>query len=121
MTHTTLLIFAAIVLSCAQAFDVEPRIEQGENAQRGQFPYYALLNTITFDYNLTCGGTLISNQWVVTSAACLYGSYRVEVHLGALKTNDVTEKGRVIVTTINQQDIIMHPSYVDIVDIVLKK
>lgn len=123
MTHTkfALLILAAIILSCAQAIDVEPRIEQGENAQRGQFPYYALLNTITYENNQTCGGTLISNQWVVTSGHCLYGAYRVEVHLGSLKTNDIAEKGRVIVTTVNQQDIIMHPNYVDIVDIVLKK
>lgn len=120
-TKFSSLIVAAALLFAVSAFDIGPRIEGGENAARGQFPFYALLNIITFERNYTCGGSLISNQWVVTNAHCLNGAYKVEVHLGSLKTNDVNEEGRVTVTTVKQQDIMMHPNYVDIVDLVLQK
>lgn len=120
-TKFILLTVAAVAMSTVCAFDIEPRIEGGENAVQGQFPFYALLNIITFEGNYTCGGSLISNQWIVTTAHCLNGAYRVEVHLGSLKTNEANEKGRVTITTIKQQDIILHPNYVDIVDLFLRK
>lgn len=120
-TKGILLAVAAAVPSTVSAFDIEPRIEGGEISAQGQFPFYALLNILTFERNYTCGGSLISNQWVVTSAHCLYGAHHVGVHLGSLRTNDVNEKGRVTITTSRQQDIIMHPNYVDILDLVLQK
>lgn len=91
-TKFSLLVMAAVLLYTVSAFDIEPRIEGGENAARGQFPFYALLNVGTYERNYTCGGSLISNQWVVTNANCLYGAYKVEVHLGSLNTNEANDK-----------------------------
>ena len=45
------------------------RITNGNPANRGQFPWQAAL---IIDNNYFCGGSLISNLWVLTAAHCVY-------------------------------------------------
>lgn len=119
-TKFALLFVAAVMLSTLSAFDIEPRITGGEEAVRGQFPFYALLNAEADGYNYTCGGALISNQWVVTSGHCLNGAAKIHVNLGSLKTVDESEEGRIVVTATNF-DVVYHPNFIDIVDLMLTK
>ena len=43
------------------------RITGGSTASRGQFPWQVAL---TIDAAYFCGGSLISNRWVLTAAHC---------------------------------------------------
>ena len=43
------------------------RLSGGQNAVRGQFPWHA---GIIIDNSRFCGGSLISNIWVLTAAQC---------------------------------------------------
>lgn len=70
-TSSILLFVAACLLSTCAAFDfndieIDTRVVQGENATRGQFPFYVLLKVKMAQGTAACGGSLISNEYVVT-------------------------------------------------------
>lgn len=98
---------ALLAASCAYSIsdseiDLEPRIVNGKPAARGQFPFYALLKiSFTSGREGLCGGSLITNQWVLTAAHCvtIRGETlnRIDVHLGALNATDLNEEGHVVV------------------------
>lgn len=106
-----LLAVTVATLATVRTFDIEPRISHGKNANSGQFPFYVHLevNLGPKGYSI-CGGSLISKQWVVTSAGCLDDSIGVNVHLGSLRPANVTEEGRVIVK-VSKSEIFRHPKY----------
>lgn len=70
-TSSILLFVAACLLSTCAAFDfndieIDTKVVQGENATRGQFPFYVLLKVKMAQGTAACGGSLISNEYVVT-------------------------------------------------------
>lgn len=103
----------ACVLACANIasaqLNLNARIVNGQPSDPGQFPYQALLFwDRTHDWTY-CGGSLISDQWILSAAHCFNDVQSpIEVHLGALKTLDRNEEGRVIQNTTT---IIIHPDY----------
>jgi secreted trypsin-like serine protease len=72
------------------------KIVGGETAERGQFPYQALLVVNTILGKAVCGGCLLSDEWVVTAGHCLAGAMSVDVHLGAQSFKNHNEEGRVV-------------------------
>lgn len=76
-------------LLTACAYEIQPRIVQGLTAMRGQFPFFAFLR-IRYPSRLSsCGGALISNQWILTGAHCLKFALSVQVNLGSSGVRDI--------------------------------
>lgn len=110
-----LSVFAVSAIAHGKVFrdvddlDTTTRIIGGRDSRRGQFPHQVLL-IIHLATNQTslCGGSLLSNLWVLTAGHCVDGARSFDVHLGALNTRNFTEPGRVVRTTNTS---ILHPGY----------
>uniref|UniRef100_A0A9L0KFI6 trypsin n=1 Tax=Equus asinus TaxID=9793 RepID=A0A9L0KFI6_EQUAS len=95
-------------LSVASSTDDDDKIVGGYTCQANSVPYQVSLNV---GYHI-CGGSLISNQWVVSAAHCyqqvvILSSSRFQVRLGEHNIA-VTEGNEQF---INSAKVIRHPSY----------
>jgi len=101
----------ANMLDVSNLSDMSTRIVNGFNSTRGQFPHQVLI-LITLGENQTslCGGSLISNLWVVTAAHCTVSGVSFQIHLGAHSLRNFQEEGRVI-QTVNASNSFVHPEY----------
>lgn len=113
--YLVLGVIAFVVAANAKAvkdvndIDLVTRIVNGQNSTRGQFPHQALLFLrVASGGQGVCGGSLISDRWILTAGHCVDGVVSFEVHLGALVTRDRNETGRVILQTNTS---ILHPYY----------
>lgn len=103
------------LVSDGSGFTIQPRIIHGTSSERGQFPYYALLKMIIKDagndpFEAICGGTLLNDQFVLTSATCIERAISLQVDLGSHKMNQTNEKGRKSYS-INLEQIHFHPEF----------
>ncbi|XP_030567789.1 brachyurin-like [Drosophila novamexicana] len=74
------------------------RITSGQDAARNQFPYQAGLLLYVAGGAAWCGGTLISNRYVVTAAHCTDSlTTGVDVYLGAWDRTNAKEEGQQII------------------------
>jgi len=55
--------------------DTEAKITGGSNAAISDFPWQVFLEA----ENFTCGGSIISNQWIITAAHCTRDDYNVKI------------------------------------------
>ncbi|KFB35226.1 hypothetical protein ZHAS_00001352 [Anopheles sinensis] len=99
-----------IELESNNCTNVVQLIAGGEPARKGEFPHHALLGFIKHgtysDYEFKCGGTLISNQHVLTAAHCFKENIPKVVRLGAyslLESYDAYD--------VDIEGFLQHPSY----------
>merc|ERR1719188_596850 len=104
------------------------KIVGGMETQINEYPWMALLRRIfSEDGRFFCGGSLISENWVLTAAHCLRGTLKpdsVEVRLGEHSRTSNNETSLTI--NIMAAVIIIHPDHyksldVDVNDIALVK
>lgn len=89
--------------------ELATRIVNGFNSTRGQFPHQVLIFlNLPEGRQGVCGGSVISNDWILTAGHCVDGVESFEVHLGALETRNFTERGRQIRRTNTS---VLHPYY----------
>lgn len=87
----------------------EGRITNGELAKPGLAPYQVGLSLVFPDFSAWCGGTLISDRWILTAAHCTDGAIGVTVYLGATDIRNDKEKGQQRIYATN---IVVHAGWV---------
>lgn len=94
MFRAKFLLLSVVAALAAAEYEFKPRIVQGHDATRGQFPFYVLLEVRILGEYVDCGSSLISNEWVLTAAHCVHDALYLNVHLGTLRSLDKDEPGR---------------------------
>ncbi|XP_066579294.1 tryptase beta-2 [Amia ocellicauda] len=86
----------------------------GHNARKGEFPWQAYLKISLKNrpgYIITCGGSLISQRWVLSAAHCFDSPHTLRnsvVNLGAYKLSNSTLGEQ----TLHMKRLIVHQKYV---------
>uniref|UniRef100_A0A3Q2H2H2 trypsin n=1 Tax=Equus caballus TaxID=9796 RepID=A0A3Q2H2H2_HORSE len=97
-----LLIFLALLgAAVASSTDDDDKIVGGYTCQANSVPYQVSLNV---GYHI-CGGSLISNQWVVSAAHCYQSRFQVRLGEHNIAVTEGNEQ------FINSAKVIRHPSY----------
>lgn len=87
------------------------RIIAGTVARPNEFPWQALLLFRSgSSLRMFCGGSLISNQWVVTAAHCIFSGISTSNLYIDLGNHDVTTAGSPL-QRLRSNQIVVHPSY----------
>ncbi|XP_063592006.1 serine proteinase stubble-like [Penaeus indicus] len=97
---------------CGRPFTRTPRIVGGKRASFGQFPWQASVRVWRKSSNIhACGGSVLTNQWVVTAAHCVHKERtdEVTVVLGEHDLETIDEPYDFIESRV--EAIIRHPNF----------
>ncbi|XP_060535312.1 chymotrypsin-2-like [Cylas formicarius] len=99
------------VVAGAPRHDVSPKIINGTNANDGEFPYMVSLRKVRDGEQHECGGSIISERWILTAAHCVWGQLLVSVRYGSVRLDE----GHVDYNyTMPIKTQIVHPDYTNI-------
>ncbi|CAH1369791.1 hypothetical protein MTP99_011199 [Tenebrio molitor] len=103
------LVISLCLISVCLASAKKPtsRIVGGNEAFARQFPFAAAIYVRKDDGTYFCGGTLINNQWVLTSAHCVQNAVSFTIQLGSntLQGNDTN---RIVLST---NEYVLNPDF----------
>lgn len=91
----------------------KPRIINGQQAYLGQFPYQVFLTIERRHYwfyrkRIKCGGSLLSDRWILTAAHCTKKMTRIRVYLGT--TNIESDPHKMGMSVRVSADVYDHPA-----------
>lgn len=93
MKYVTFLLVSVIVSTATGVLDKSERVTNGVQASAGDFPYIA---SVTVGGQHICGGFIYNQEWIVTSASCVFdylpSELRVTVAQLSLINDDPEEK-----------------------------
>lgn len=99
-----------INLNLRKSLPQQERITNGTKAEPKQFPYQAGLLIHLDQGRAWCGGTLISNRWVLTAAHCAVDINGLDIYLGATNRTDSSERWQEIIY-VSKRDVYVHEGY----------
>ncbi|KAL7743638.1 hypothetical protein ACLKA6_019256 [Drosophila palustris] len=85
---------------------LQGRIISGKQATAGQFPWQVILKRDQWD-DLLCGGSIISDSWVLTAGHCAYGRDSLYLVFGTIELNDDNAQ------SMTSTKLFVHPNYND--------
>ncbi|XP_001843410.2 collagenase [Culex quinquefasciatus] len=97
----SLAVLAVLVAAVSASIipDRDQRVIGGNTADLGQFPYaVGLITRINILLSGQCSGSLISANFILTSASCVSGIQSAVAVMGGLAINNPTEPGQVRMT-----------------------
>lgn len=94
--------------SSALIYTKDTRIVSGTEATPGEFPWMAHLTIVRKGRERECGGSLISQNWILTAAHCVDRADSVTVVLGAHNLSAVSEPYRI---SLKSTEFHIHPKY----------
>ncbi|XP_034627936.1 plasma kallikrein [Trachemys scripta elegans] len=96
---------------CMQPPKPDDRVVGGTDSFPGEWPWQVSLQVKLSTQRHLCGGSIISNQWILTAAHCIDNLENPNiwrVYAGILKLSEINEDTPVF----KVQEIIIHPQYV---------
>ncbi|XP_026522771.1 plasma kallikrein-like [Notechis scutatus] len=95
---------------CVQKPKKQSRVVGGSNSSLGEWPWQVSLHTVLPVQIHQCGGSIISDQWILTAAHCFEIFQLAElwhVYSSILKQSEITNE----TTSFKIQKMIVHPRY----------
>jgi len=88
--------------------EINSRITGGNESPPHKYPWMASIFMHQGADTFFCGGTLLTNEWILTAAHCVDKIDAIDIFLGAHNVREVSEEGRL---EIQAADFFAHPSY----------
>jgi len=101
-----LILFLIALVSEKTSARSQGRIISGKEARTGQFPWQVL---VLKTEEVTCGASIISENWVLTAAHCVKGYKKVDLVFGVININDPAG----VIMKVTESSYTIHSSYND--------
>ncbi|XP_044266148.1 transmembrane protease serine 2-like [Tribolium madens] len=105
VTMKLILIFILFTSIKMTRTDISSRIIGGFPATIHQYPFAAAIDVHTSSSKHFCGGSLYTNQFILTAGQCVNGAILFTVYLGSANRSDPN------IQTVAASEYILHPDY----------